>query len=206
MSTAEVKVIIDRIYDEEHCQTLSFTGGEPTLREDLPELVAYAQGKGLRVNLITNGFRCADPDYVQSLADAGLDSAQLSLEGGSAAVHDAITRHPGSWERAVQGVRNLRAAKVHTHTNTTVCGGNRAHLLELVDFIAEDSPVLFDWSSAPARPGRRRGRRALLVSATVSGQYSNRANSAGRCVVLASALLPSPVRPGSVQSCACVAG
>ena len=138
MTTDEVKVIIDRIFDEAHCPTVSFTGGEPTLRGDLPELVAYARSKGMRVNLITNGFKCADRAYVQALAEAGLHSAQVSVEGGSAEVHDPITQHPGSWERSVRAVKNLREARIHTHTNTTICGGNRAHLLELVDFIAEE--------------------------------------------------------------------
>lgn len=143
MTTDQVKVIIDRIFDEAHCPTVSFTGGEPTLRDDLPELVAYAHSKAargvpMRVNLITNGLRCADADFVRNLAEAGLDSAQLSLEGPTADVHDAITQHPGAWELAVQGVHTLRAAGIHTHTNTTICGGNRAHLLELVDFIADE--------------------------------------------------------------------
>ena len=75
---------------------------------------------------------------MRSLAQAGLDSAQVSIEGGSAEVHDAITQHPGAWEQAVRGVKNLRAEKIHTHTNTTICGGNRDHLIELVDFIADD--------------------------------------------------------------------
>ena len=38
-------------------------------------------------------------------------------------------------------VHNLRAAKVHTHTNTTICGGNRDHLDELVDYIADSSTL-----------------------------------------------------------------
>ena len=138
MTTDEVRVIIDRLYDEAHCPTVSFTGGEPTLRPDLPELARYAKDKGMRVNLITNGVLCADEGYVGELAAAGLDSAQVSVEGGCAEVHDAITRHPGSWERSVRAVRNLRAAGIHTHTNTTICGGNREHLMELIDFIAED--------------------------------------------------------------------
>ena len=138
MTTEEVCLVIDRIYDEAHCPTVSFTGGEPTLRPDLPQLIAYAKAKGMRVNLITNGIRCADAAYAASLADAGLDSAQVSVEGGSAAVHDAITQHEGSWERSVQAVRHLRAVGVHTHTNTTICGGNRHHLLELVDFLADE--------------------------------------------------------------------
>jgi radical SAM protein with 4Fe4S-binding SPASM domain len=136
MTTAEIKVIVDRIADEAHCPTLSFTGGEPTMRTDLPELVRYAAGKGLRVNLITNGIRCSDPEYVQTLAGAGLNSAQVSIEGGSSAIHDAITQHPGSWVAATQGVQNLRATGVHTHTNTTLCGGNRDHLHELVDYLS----------------------------------------------------------------------
>ena len=143
MTTDEVKVIIDRIFDEAHCPTVSFTGGEPTLREDLPELIAYAHAKSargvpMRVNLITNGLRCADREYVRTLAEAGLDSAQVSLEGATPEVHDAITQHPGAWELTVRAVHNLRAAGIHTHTNTTICGGNRDHLLELVDFIADE--------------------------------------------------------------------
>ena len=137
MTTEQVIAIIDRIGDEAHCPTLSFTGGEPTLRPDLAELIAYAAAKEMRVNLITNGVLCGDRAFVQRLADAGLDSAQVSIEGGSAAVHDGITQHPSSWERAAQGVRHLREAGVHTHTNTTLCGGNRQHLDELVDFLAE---------------------------------------------------------------------
>ena len=128
MTTAEVCTIIDRIFDEAHCPTVSFTGGEPTLRPDLPELVAYARAKGMRVNLITNGFKCADEGFVADLAKAGLHSAQVSIEGGSSEVHDAITQHPGSFERAVAGVGHLRGATIHTHTNTTICGGNRHYL------------------------------------------------------------------------------
>jgi len=138
MSTDEVKIILDRIFDEAHCPTVSFTGGEPTLRRDLPELIAYGKSKGMRVNLITNGIRCAKESYVAKLAEAGLDSAQVSLEGGSSEIHDAITRHPGSFEKTVAAVRNLRAASIHTHTNTTICGSNCDHLLALVDLLADE--------------------------------------------------------------------
>ncbi|MBC7264696.1 MAG: radical SAM protein [Chloroflexi bacterium] len=138
MTTDQVKLVIDRIFDEAHCPTVSFTGGEPTLRADLPELVRYAKAKGMRVNLITNGLRCSQPAYVAALAEAGLDSAQVSLEGGSAEIHDAVVRHPGAFEKTTRAVKELRAAGIHTHTNTTICGGNRNHLLELVDYIAEE--------------------------------------------------------------------
>ena len=60
MTTAQVQAVLDKIVDQAQVPTVSFTGGEPTLRADLPELIAYARGRGLRANLITNGLRCAD--------------------------------------------------------------------------------------------------------------------------------------------------
>lgn len=56
-------------------------GGEPTLREDLVELVRKISAMGHRPMLITNGLKLADKNYVQALHDAGLEYAQISLNG-----------------------------------------------------------------------------------------------------------------------------
>lgn len=137
MDTNEVTVVLDKIVDQARVPTVSFTGGEPTLRPDLPELIAYAKRRGLRANLITNGLRCADESYVASLAEAGLNSAQVSLEAGDAPTHDAVVAHAGAFEKTVQGVRNLKAAGIHTHTNTTINGRNRHALPALIDFLSD---------------------------------------------------------------------
>jgi len=137
MSTDEAKRVIDRIWQEAHAPTISFTGGEPTLRRDLPGLIAHAKAQGMRVNLITNGIRCARPAYTEALKEAGLDSAQVSLEAADAATHDAITKVPGSFDRSLRGVRNLRAAGIHTHTNTTICPENKHCVIDLVDFACD---------------------------------------------------------------------
>ncbi len=143
MTTAQVKRILDIIVDDARVPTVSFTGGEPTLRPDLPELIAYAKSRRLRTNLITNGLRCGANSYVEKLAAAGLDSAQVSLEGATPDIHDAIVGHPGAWRRTVQGIRNLKTAGIHVHTNTTINRLNRDHLLALVDFLAEmEQPYL----------------------------------------------------------------
>jgi radical SAM protein with 4Fe4S-binding SPASM domain len=143
MTTAEVERILDAIVDDARVPTVSFTGGEPTLRPDLPELIAYAKSRRLRTNLITNGIRCGANGYVEKLAAASLDSAQVSLEAADAAVHDAVVGHPGAWQRTVRGIRNLKEARIHVHTNTTINSLNRDHLLDLVDFLAEmEQPYL----------------------------------------------------------------
>ncbi len=135
MTTGEVKQIIDRIFYEAHVPTISFTGGEPTLRDDLPELIKYAADLGMRTNLITNGIRCSDKKFVDSLAATGLKSAQVSLEAHTSELHDEITGHPGAFEKTCRGIENLKAAGVHTHTNTTICRGNRNQLIELAGFV-----------------------------------------------------------------------
>jgi len=135
MRPDEVEVVIDRIAVEAHCPSLSFSGGEPTLDPMLTRYIARAKSRGLRVNLITNGIRCADRAYCESLAEAGLDSAQVSLEAGCAATHDEIVGRPGSFEATIAGVRELRRAGIHTHTNTTICGLNKARMAELVEFV-----------------------------------------------------------------------
>ena len=137
MTTEQVKKVIDRIYDEAKVPTVSLTGGEPTLRKDLLEIIGYAIEKGMRVNLITNGIRSADIGFVRRLADTGLHSAQVSIEGATAELHEAITGYRGSFARTLSGLHNLKAAGIHTHTNTTMCEKNRDRLLELVDFLAD---------------------------------------------------------------------
>lgn len=136
MTTEEVKRILDIIVDDAHVPTVSFTGGEPTLRPDLPELIAYAKSRRLRTNLITNGLRCGANGYVERLAGAGLDSAQVSLEAADPTIHDAVVGRSGAWQRTVAGIRHLKAAGIHVHTNTTINSHNRGHLLDLVDFLA----------------------------------------------------------------------
>ena len=133
MSTWEVERVIDQIAWEAKVPSVSFTGGECTLRSDLPHLISHARTRGLRVNIITNGVLCASRSYVETLIEAGLTSAQVSIEGPDATVHEALTQRRGSFEKTLLGIRNLRDSGVHVHTNTTVCEENSGFLRGIVD-------------------------------------------------------------------------
>jgi radical SAM protein with 4Fe4S-binding SPASM domain len=119
MSVLEIQEVLRKIYQEARVPSVSFTGGEATLRPELPSLVEYAHQLGMRVNLITNGMRMTR-ELAKALADAGLDSAQVSLEGVTAEVHEKVTMIPGSFEKCLSAVENLVEAKVLVHTNTTI--------------------------------------------------------------------------------------
>ncbi len=138
MSAADVRLVMDRIYRDAHVPSLSFTGGEATLRPDLPELIRYGAELGFRVNLISNGLRLSNHAYARTLVGAGLASAQLSLEAASPALHDEIVGLPGAHAQTVAAVRNLRALGIHVHTNTTLCTQNLAHAEDLIRFVARD--------------------------------------------------------------------
>jgi radical SAM protein with 4Fe4S-binding SPASM domain len=135
MDTTAWKAVLDRVW-ELGIPHVCFTGGEATLRDDLPELVAYAEGLGLVTGLLTNGRRLSDPALMAALMDAGLDHAQITVESHDEAVHDRMVGAPGAWAETVEGVRNAVAAGLYTTTNTTITRWNVEGIVETVAFIA----------------------------------------------------------------------
>jgi radical SAM protein with 4Fe4S-binding SPASM domain len=136
MSDDEVCRVLEIIHDEARCPSVSFTGGEPTLRGSLERFVRHAKELGLKVNLISNG-QALHERRARALAEAGLDSAQLSLEGPTAGIHDALVRRPGAFDSLWGAVDRLRAQGIRVHTNTTLSRRNLAHAGEIVDLVAD---------------------------------------------------------------------
>jgi radical SAM protein with 4Fe4S-binding SPASM domain len=127
--------ILDIVRREAQTPSISFTGGEPLLRDDLLDLVRHARHDlGMRVNLITNGT-LIDAATARSLRDAGLHSAQVSLESPDAAIHDALTQVDGSYRASVAAIGHLREAGVSVHTNTTVNRVNRESAMKMPEFV-----------------------------------------------------------------------
>jgi len=138
MTSPQVKLIIDKIHNDLNAASISFTGGEPSIRKDLPALVEYAAGKGIVTNLITNGIKCSEKDFVKALSESGLRSAKVSLESHDELIHNRITGNIESYRKTVQGIHNLIDAGVQTDTGTTVCRANMEHLVPLVKFVKQE--------------------------------------------------------------------
>jgi radical SAM protein with 4Fe4S-binding SPASM domain len=136
LSTDEWKRVLDRAW-ELGIPHIIFTGGEPTLVEGLPELIAHAEGLGQITGLNTNGRRLADERYVERLVAAGLDHVQITLESNDAAIHDRMVGSRGAFPQTVRGIRNVLAAKLYVMTNTTMLRTNVATIPATLDFLAE---------------------------------------------------------------------
>lgn len=141
LETADWIRIIDRLW-ELAIPHIVFTGGEPTLRPDLPELIAHAERNGQITGINTNGRKLSDKAFLDKLVNAGLDHVQITLESHDPAIHDAMVSTPGSkahgaWEQTTSGLRNALASPLFVMTNTTLLQVNSPYLAETLDFLAE---------------------------------------------------------------------
>ena len=134
LSTTQWKSVIDKL-SEIGVFILTLTGGEPTLREDLPELLLYAQNKGMVTGLISNGRKLMDKAYVDALEKSGLDFVQVTLESHKPQVHDKMTSEKGSWKETVSGIQNAVQSQIYVSTNTTLSKHNASDFLTTIDYI-----------------------------------------------------------------------
>jgi radical SAM protein with 4Fe4S-binding SPASM domain len=114
-----------------------FTGGEATLRNDLPELIRHAESNGQITGLNTNARRLADERYVQSLVEAGLDHVQITVESCNEQIHDEMMRAKGAFWQTVEGLRNALNNKLYVMTNTTMLRTNIHTIPNTLDFLAD---------------------------------------------------------------------
>ena len=146
LNTAQWREVIDRI-SQIGVFIATFTGGEPTLREDLPELLQYAQNKGMVTGLITNGRKLKDKEYVKTLEKAGLDFVQVTLESHKPQIHDFMTATEGSWKETVVGIKNAVRSQIYVTTNTTLSKYNAPEFLKTIDYIKELGVTAFGCNS-----------------------------------------------------------
>lgn len=107
LSTRQCMDIIDEL-QRMQVFYVNIGGGEPTVRPDFWELVDYATAHQVGVKFSTNGVRIT-PDVAQRLANSDYVDVQISLDGATAEVNDAV-RGPGSYGMAIRALENLAAA------------------------------------------------------------------------------------------------
>jgi radical SAM protein with 4Fe4S-binding SPASM domain len=136
LPTEQWRIILERLW-EEGIPHVCFTGGEPTLRADLAQLIAHAQELGQITGLLTNGRLLHDARFVGDLVEAGLDHVQITLESHEPAIHDRMVQADGAWQQVVHGIRNCLASELYVMTNTTLLEQNWRQFPDTIDFLAE---------------------------------------------------------------------
>ncbi|MFW6297402.1 MAG: 12,18-didecarboxysiroheme deacetylase [Desulfosalsimonas sp.] len=129
LSTQEGKALIDDLADM-GVPVLLFSGGEPLMRKDLPELAEYTVKKGIRAVISTNGTLIG-PETAKVLKNIGLSYVGISLDGNQQ-VNDKFRGVDGAFEMAMKGIENCSAAGIKVGLRFTI---NR--------FNADEIPGLF---------------------------------------------------------------
>lgn len=126
LSTDEWKAILDKCRSAGIPQ-ITFTGGEPTMRDDLPELVDYARWFITRIN--TNGIRLTK-DYCEKLRQAEVDSVQVTYYSSDPDIHNTLVGAP-QYEYTTKGIENALEAGLALSINTPLCTLNRDYVKTL---------------------------------------------------------------------------
>lgn len=140
LSTEEARVFIDDIA-RMRSPVILFSGGEPTLREDLCELGRLAISKGLRAVISSNGTTI-DEDMAKRIAEAGFSYVGVSIDGAPE-THDRFRGRKGAFDEAMRGIRNCLASGVKAGVRLTVNRANVADLPEVLDIVEREGVPRF---------------------------------------------------------------
>lgn len=105
MNTAEVTEVIARLCDEAPVESIALSGGEPLLREDLPDILSFIRNRGVSPVVITNGTLLTAE---KAAAMSGDVTYEITLLSHRQEVHDRLARRRGAWKAAVEGMANVR--------------------------------------------------------------------------------------------------
>lgn len=144
LDTSEALRLIDRLAAFGNHPILVFTGGDPMMRQDLCELIAYATQQGLRCSLTPTATALPTRERLEKVREAGVRRVALSLDAPRAEVHDDFRQVSGSWQRTLDILQRAQQAGMSVQVNTTVARHNVDILAEMVPFIQEVNAV--QWS------------------------------------------------------------
>ncbi len=126
LTTEQCTKIIDGLARYAKC-VLILTGGEPTERSDIHELVRHGTDAGLRVVMATCGYALDDAS-VAALKNAGVTALSFSLDGATAQTHDAFRRTPGAFDAVLKATQACRRSGLRFQINTTITRSNLAEV------------------------------------------------------------------------------
>jgi len=113
------------------CNTIVFTGGEPTIRTDLIELVGVAKKVGFRtIQIQSNGRMFVYEKFCKDIINAGANEFALALHGHTAKLHNHLTGAE-SFQQIVSGIKTLKKMKQEVITNTVITKANYRNLPEI---------------------------------------------------------------------------
>jgi len=126
LTTSEIFSLLNQIADF-GVLSVTFTGGEPSVRPDIGDILQYARRQGLMIHLMTNATRITT-SFTGLLHEVGVSQINVSIYGATEAVYERMTAVPGSYRHFRQGLLNLAAASLPVVVRMPVTTINREEI------------------------------------------------------------------------------
>src|SRR5574341_1351047 len=120
LTTAEAVLLFDRLAAFGSLPHLVLTGGDPLKRPDLFDLIAAARSRGLKVSVSPSATPLLTPAVIAQLKAWGVEAISLSLDGSTAATHDAFRGFEGTFARTLVAARMAVLVELPVQVNTLV--------------------------------------------------------------------------------------
>jgi len=110
-------------------------GGEPTVRDDLFQIIKMARDRKLSVGVVTNGLRLADAEYCRKICDSKA-RVLLGFDGRAPEIYERLRKNPSAYEKKLQALENLKKFSKRRHTIMCCVARhiNDKHMQDLVEF------------------------------------------------------------------------
>jgi MoaA/NifB/PqqE/SkfB family radical SAM enzyme len=119
------------------CNSIVLTGGEPTMRKDIFEIVSFGKKVGFEeIQIQTNGRMFAYLDFCKKLIAAGATEFSPALHGHIPELHDYLTGATSSYRQVVCGIKNLKSLNQLVITNTVITKSNYVHLPQIAKLLS----------------------------------------------------------------------
>lgn len=129
--------LIDQLAEFPKPPLLVLTGGDPFKRADLADLVAHAAARGLRPSVSPSATPLVTREALRTLHERGMTRIAVSVDGADAATHDAIRGVPGTFDRALDIIRDAVGLGIGVQVNTTITRQNVHQVNRMAKVLAE---------------------------------------------------------------------
>lgn len=176
----DIIATIDEAVDNHGVENILLSGGEPTLHNDFFKIVEHIKRKGARFSLLTNALKLADKtsaDKLFSIVNGNEVDVTVAFHSHIPALHDQLTQIKGSFERSMQGVRNMLEHNVKLSIKNNIVNATYKYLPDYVNWINEtfDESVTLLLANIDINGTASYNRELVSVSFTDSMPYLQKA-------------------------------
>ncbi|MBU2579525.1 radical SAM protein [Patescibacteria group bacterium] len=132
------EIIKELIQAKESCQSVVFTGGEPTIHPNFLDLIRRAKKLGYQIIQVqTNGRMFAYKEFCRKTIEAGANEFSPAVHGHTGKLHDYLTNVKGSFDQTIQGIKNLKSLNQRVITNTVITKFNYRYLPKIAKLLVD---------------------------------------------------------------------